>query len=158
MPLWLTVGAEYGLRAMVYMSSNWNGSPIPLHKIAAECEIPENYLSKVLQRLVVAGILRSYRGSKKGFSIVKDPSEISMLEVIEGVEGPIEMYFCVRSPESCKRSAACPVRMVMMEVQERALKTFSSTCIQDLLSKGRELETLGIASVSVNNSIPTTNS
>lgn len=146
MPLWLTVGAEYGLRAMVYMSNNWNGSPIPLHKIAAECEIPENYLSKVLQKLVVAGILRSYRGSKKGFSIVKEPSGISMLEVIEGVEGPLEMYFCVRSPESCKRSAVCPVRMVMMEVQEKALQTYSSTSLQDLLLKSRGLETRALPS------------
>lgn len=80
---------SYAVRAAVQLAQNQSSFPVPCSQLAASGNMPERFLLQVLRSLVTHGILRSTRGVEGGYSLVRDPSEISLLEVIEAIEGPM---------------------------------------------------------------------
>ena len=85
----LTRASTYALHALAYMAAQKSDRPIASHKIAADRHIPERFLLKVLKPLVSARVLLSIKGPNGGYRLAKSPSEITMLEVLEAVDGPI---------------------------------------------------------------------
>jgi Rrf2 family protein len=88
----LTRAASYALQAVAYMANHKKGKgdiPIASHKIAEERKIPERFLLKVLKPLVSADILLSIKGPNGGYRLARPASDITMLEVVEAVDGPI---------------------------------------------------------------------
>ena len=81
--------AEYGLIAVVHIAQNCKDGPVLAGRISKEYNISLTYLLKVLQQLVKANILRSRRGPHGGFSLARPAEEITMLEIIEAVDGPM---------------------------------------------------------------------
>lgn len=79
----------YAVRATLQLANNESLSPVPCSRLAAEGKMPERFLLQILRNLVTHGILRSTRGVDGGYSLVRPPSEISLLEVIEAIEGPL---------------------------------------------------------------------
>jgi Rrf2 family protein len=80
---------EYALLALGYIAKNQGDSVVSSEDIAQQYDIPLEYLLKILQELVRANVLRSKRGPRGGFSLAKSANKITMLEVIEAVEGPL---------------------------------------------------------------------
>ena len=78
-----------------------NENPIQLKNLAKELDLPENYLSKVLQTLNKANIINSFRGAKRGYKLAKKPEDITFLEIIETFEGPINGNLCLLDLDSC---------------------------------------------------------
>jgi Rrf2 family protein len=78
-----------------------NENPIQLKKLAKELDLPENYLSKVLQTLNKANIINSFRGAKRGYKLAKKPEDITFLEIIETFEGPVNGNLCLLDLDSC---------------------------------------------------------
>ncbi|GIW79307.1 MAG: Rrf2 family transcriptional regulator [Gemmatales bacterium] len=85
----LTRAASYAIHALVYMATQKHNKPMASHQIAQARGIPERFLLKVLKPLVAARILLSVKGPNGGYRLAKPPSEISLLEVLESVDGPI---------------------------------------------------------------------
>ncbi len=85
----LTRASSYALHAIVHIAQEDNGKTLPSHDIAKARKIPERFLLKVLKPLVSAGLLYSVKGPNGGYRLAKQPKEITMLEVIEAVDGPI---------------------------------------------------------------------
>ncbi len=86
----LTRASSYALHAIVHIASQENnGKTLASHDIARARKIPERFLLKVLKPLVSAGLLYSVKGPNGGYRLAKQPKDISMLEVIEAVDGPI---------------------------------------------------------------------
>ena len=85
----LTRASSYALHALEYMAESGQDKPVQSHRIARDRHIPERFLLKVLKPLVSARVLRSVKGPHGGYRLAKPPSKISMLEVVEAVEGPI---------------------------------------------------------------------
>src|SRR5258708_30345235 len=85
----LTRASSYALHALANMARQKPGTPVASHTIAREHGIPERFLLKVLNPLVSAGILSSLKGPHGGYRLARTPSDITLLEVIEAVEGPI---------------------------------------------------------------------
>jgi Rrf2 family protein len=88
----LTRASSYALQAVAYMANQKKGKeeqPIASHKIADERKIPERFLLKVLKPLVSAQILLSIKGPNGGYRLARPASEITMLDVVEAVDGPI---------------------------------------------------------------------
>lgn len=79
----------YAVRATLQLANNESLAPVPCSRLAAEGRMPERFLLQILRNLVTHGILRSTRGVDGGYSLVRPPSEISLLEVIEAIEGPL---------------------------------------------------------------------
>jgi len=85
----LTRASSYALHAMVHIAAKKPDTPLASHEIAQVHKIPERFLLKVLKPLVSAGLLLSVKGPRGGYRLAKPAKEISMLDVVEAVEGPI---------------------------------------------------------------------
>jgi Rrf2 family protein len=85
----LTRASTYALHAVAYMAAGKKGSPVASHVIAQDRGIPERFLLKVLKPLVSAQILISIKGPNGGYQLARTPNEITMLEILEAVDGPI---------------------------------------------------------------------
>ena len=101
-------------------------------EISRNQNIPETFLAKIFQRLSKAGLLRSSRGSKGGFSLGKPANEITMREVIEAIEGPIALNRCLRREGECEEEEVCPIHQVWEKAQERFLEILDRTTMEDL--------------------------
>ncbi len=85
----LTRASSYALHALAYMAAQKHNRPIPSHLVAKARGIPERFLLKVLKPLVSARVLVSVKGPNGGYRLARSASDVSLLEVIEGVDGPI---------------------------------------------------------------------
>ncbi len=79
----------YAVRATLQLAKSDTSTPVPCSQLASEGKMPERFLLQILRNLVTHGILRSTRGVDGGYSLVRSPDEISLLEVIEAIEGPL---------------------------------------------------------------------
>ncbi len=81
---------SYAVRATLQLAQNGSSAPVPCSKLASEGEMPERFLLQILRVLVTHGILKSTRGVEGGYSLSRSPEAISLLEVIEAIDGPLE--------------------------------------------------------------------
>jgi Rrf2 family protein len=79
----------YALQATLLLAQEERGEPIPCSRLAAEGAMPERFLLQILRSLVTHGILQSTRGVEGGYMLDRSPEEISLLEIIEAVDGPM---------------------------------------------------------------------
>lgn len=81
---------SYALQATLALAKNGTGEPIPCSRLAKEGQMPERFLLQILRNLVNHGILRSTRGVDGGYTLVRNPEDVSLLELIEAIDGPID--------------------------------------------------------------------
>lgn len=123
--------AEYALRAAVVLAAS-EEEPMLLPQIAEKTQVPQAYLSKVLQTLVRAGLVNSQRGLGGGFSLARPAVEIAVLDVVDAVD-PIERITgCPLSIES-HENHLCPLHRRLDDAIASIRSTFGSTCIGELV-------------------------
>lgn len=85
----ITTKSPYALRALVELSSMGLDTPVPIAELARRRDIPVQFLEQLFAVLRRAGLLRSQRGVKGGYTFARDPTEITVLEVVELLDGPV---------------------------------------------------------------------
>ncbi|KIX12566.1 RrF2 family transcriptional regulator [Dethiosulfatarculus sandiegensis] len=108
----LTRAGEYAVRCVLFLSLHEPSEIVNRKKISAAMDIPSQFLSKIAQRLSRGGLIVITQGSKGGYQLLRAPEEITLLDVIECVEGDIGLNTCILRPESCARTPGCPVHEV----------------------------------------------
>ena len=91
-PLHISQTAWYALQATLQLAVVYPTPHIPCGRLAQAGRMPERFLLQILRTLVVRGILRSIRGSDGGYALAKPPAEISLLDILEAIEGPITLH------------------------------------------------------------------
>ncbi len=137
----LTRAGEYAIRCVLYLSQHYGNSVVSKREIAEAMEIPAQFLGKVAQQLSRANILEITQGARGGYRLLCDPRDISLLEVVEAVDGPLFLNQCVLRPDSCHRSPLCAVHMVWEEARKNLRSTLSGANFAELSNKdycGRE--------------------
>ena len=102
----ITLEADYAMRIVHCLAKN--GHRMDAKSISDETGVTLRFSLKILRKLVSAGITKSYKGTQGGYELAKPPEEISLLEVIETVEGPIRLNRCTASEFICTRPKAEP--------------------------------------------------
>ncbi len=123
----ITKQTDYAIRCVLYLSQNHSEVKV-VDEIARAKSIPKVFLAKILQKLARAGIVRSHRGVKGGFELAKRPKDISLLDVIEAIEGPVAMNICAIDKRMCNLSNTCsvhPVWIKLREETERKLRRYN---------------------------------
>ena len=115
----VTRRGEYGLTAATYLACQKPGDLSQIHEIAAHCDLPEPFLAQILRRLVLSGIVRSKKGARGGFQLAKPAAEISFLDVLEALEGPVAVNQCQHTA-GCDNKGNCS----MESVWDRAQRAF----------------------------------
>src|SRR5512142_297105 len=108
----LTRESDYGIRSVLYLARQPIKKVSFINEISEEYKIPRSFLAKILQKLVKAKIVRSYRGVKGGFSLAREAKEISVLDVMEAIEGKTALNLCLTDKKKWDFSRHCPVHSV----------------------------------------------
>ena len=138
MGLRLTRAADYALRAMMHVGSLPEGGVALKDDVAQAQRIPSSFTAKILRKLVKTGLLTSARGVNGGFALARPAAQINLLEIVEGIEGPIQLTDCAPDPEHCTLSHDCPASGVWVEVQRQMTALLRETTLEALLSTPRK--------------------
>lgn len=143
--LQLTRDGEYAVRAVLHlaMRAGAKGGGAEgvslIHEIATAQDVPKSYLSKIMQSLVKAGLVKSRRGAKGGFTLAQPPERITLRQTIEAVEGPINLNICLIRKGECPRDEVCPVHLVWAEAQRKLFEILDSKTMAELARDGEYL-------------------
>lgn len=131
--LQITRQTEYAIRGLQELARSNQENPVQLKAIAGACEVSEAFLAKIFQMLAQAGIVRSHRGVKGGFSMGKDPAEITLREIVEVCEGGIVLNHCLRKVNPCQDAGTCAVANVWREAQNALTGALDRTSLADVI-------------------------
>lgn len=123
----ITRQADYAIRAVLYLSKMGNGQRASTSQIAQEQHIPPSFLAKIVSQLSVAGLLQTSRGARGGVSLARAPKDITLLEVIEAIDGPILLNECVADEANCTFTEDCPLRPVWCDAQAELVARLEGT-------------------------------
>src|SRR5512138_237162 len=105
----LTRKGEYAIRGIVYLAQQPPGKIALISEIAEATDVPQTFLAKIFQSFAKLGLVQSFRGTGGGFLLGRSPSQITLRQVVEAVEGPIMPNRCLIAEGTCDRSARCLV-------------------------------------------------
>ena len=128
-------GTDYGIQGILYLARQPLDKVSLLHTVAQVQNVPESYLAKIFQDLAKAGLVRSHRGAKGGFSLGRPSSQITLRQVIEALQGPISLNRCLDIREGCVNSETCPVADVLRKAQQQMLATLDAASLDGLVAK-----------------------
>jgi Rrf2 family protein len=134
----LTRAADYAVRVMIHLAELPPGSRVSRSELSIAAECPEQFLCKVLQSLARAGLIASHRGNTGGFELDDRHRSASILEVVEAIEGTIQLNTCLNHDHSCVRQDWCPAHNVWAEAQQAMIAVLHGAKIDALAVNGRE--------------------
>lgn len=131
----ITRQADYAVRAVLHLARMGSNDRAATSTVAREQNIPPSFLAKIISQLSIAGLLHTSRGAHGGVTLARDPSDISLLEVVEAIDGPIQLNECVGNEGSCTFDESCPIKPVWCDAQEELVNRLRSTNFADMLTK-----------------------
>ncbi len=146
---------EYALQAVLYLGSRSRGEAILQRQISADLDIPPHFLGKVLQALTRRGLVSSQKGKTGGFRLARSPKTISLLDVIQAVDGLGVLDGCLLGFPGCSDDHPCPfheewkqAKQIVLEGLEQRNVAALSKGMEPKLAwlKSRDLVTLSIGS------------
>jgi Rrf2 family protein len=134
MRLELTHRGAYAIRAVLTLAREHGGGVVPARAIAREMDIPVRFLPQVLGDLARAGLVEARLGRAGGYRLTRDPHRVSLLEVIEAVEGDARRQTCVLTGRHCGESPeACDVHDIFSDAQVAILTRLADTSVADIV-------------------------
>ena len=130
----ISTKGRYGLRILMDLAIHQSEKPRLIRDIAKSQQISEKYISRLVIALRKAGMIRSVRGVNGGFHIAMKPEDITLLDVIEVMEGPLSIVDCVSAPKKCAHSANCAPREIWGKLNEDIRGLMRQTTLADILA------------------------
>ncbi|HOS96955.1 MAG TPA: Rrf2 family transcriptional regulator [Deltaproteobacteria bacterium] len=136
----LSTRSRYGVRLMLDLAIAHQGGKgqVFLKDIAGQEGISEKYLSLIMIPLKAAGLVTSTRGAHGGYSLARNPSQITLREIVDVLEGGTCLVDCVKNPDVCPRSGTCTSRDLWSALSGKISETLDSITLEDLAGKSRE--------------------
>lgn len=131
----ITRQADYALRAILYLARLEPKQRAATSLIAQEQEIPPSFLAKIISQLSIAGLINTSRGARGGVSLARKPEEISLLDVVEAIDGPITLNECVGDPSVCSFGDHCPIHEVWCEAKTELVRKLQASTFDTLLKR-----------------------
>jgi Rrf2 family protein len=125
----LSKKTDYGMELMITLAKNYRQGPLSLRQIAKQKKLPFKYLEQVAIPLRESGLIRAKQGKGGGYFLKKKPEKISVAEVVEILEGPVEVGYCA----GCPKIADCGQKDVWTEVGDKVRETIEGKTLADLI-------------------------
>ncbi|SDE90801.1 transcriptional regulator, BadM/Rrf2 family [Pricia antarctica] len=134
----LSKKTKYGLKALTYLASQKENTPVQIAEISEKENISQKFLESILLSLRKSGFLGSKKGKGGGYYLIKYPKEILMTDVMRILEGPIAMVPCVslnfyEKCDDCPDEATCSVNKLMLMVRDANLDVYRNNTLADLI-------------------------
>jgi Rrf2 family protein len=139
MRLELNRESEYAIRALVLLAVD-GGRPMSGREIAARTDVPERFLARVLVQLGAAGIVESRIGRTGGYVLRRASDELSLLEIVESLEGPTRSVRCVLRQQGCDPSQPCAMHPIWATAQDGVIDTLGETTLATLAMSERQID------------------
>lgn len=128
----ITRQADYALRTMVYLARKPLDQKASTSAIAEEKQIPSSFLAKIISQLSIAGLINTSRGAHGGVSLARPASAISLMDVIEAIDGPIRMSECTTNPDSCPFTEDCSMYELWCVMRDELVNKLRETKFSQL--------------------------
>ncbi len=128
----LSTKGRYSVKAMVDLAINSTNGPVNIKSIAERQNISEYYLEQLFATLRKANIISSIRGASGGYTLGKEPKDISIKEIINAVEGPVGISNCIEG-ETCSNMDSCPTRLLWFRLSESINSIMENTSLEDMI-------------------------
>jgi len=133
----ITRGTDYAVRVMIHLAGLPPGSRAQQSELSNASDVSGHFLSKVLQQLVRSRLVRSQRGSGGGYALAVPAASVSLLDVVEAIEGPVRLNLCLIKGPSCARKSCCPAHPVWVEAQDALENILGAASMASLASQAK---------------------
>jgi Rrf2 family protein len=130
----ITRQADYAIRAVLYLARLGPNQRAATSIVAAEQKIPPSFLAKIISQLSIAGLLHTSRGARGGVSLAREAKEISLLDVVEAIDGPILLNECVNDGNTCTFESECPLHGIWTDAQVHLVKSLKAARFDALIN------------------------
>jgi Rrf2 family protein len=128
----LSTKGRYGVKAMVDLAIHYGGEPVSIKSISERQKISEYYLEQLFSSLRKANLIKSVRGAQGGYVLNKAPKDITIYDIMEVLEGPIEISSCLEKND-CKNVDCCATRLLWAKLKNSFDSVTKTTTLQDIL-------------------------
>jgi len=129
---------DYAVRVIFDLASLPQNGRASTQEIADRQNIPSPFLAKIISQLSLSGLVTTYRGAGGGVRLAQPPEEISLLRVIEALEGPIRLNRCAIQPSLCPREGFCPIHDTWAKAQADLTSLLEATTFDDLATLAQQ--------------------
>lgn len=145
-----TAKTEYAVRAIIEIALVSDDKPAQVREIASKQAIPERFLEQVMAALKKASLIESIRGAQGGYRLTRPASEITMAQIIEAIEGPMQVMECLSKDnehQKCHQASLCAVKDVWASVQSSIVEALDSISLAKLTDnyKAKQKDSVGSA-------------
>jgi len=131
----ITRASDYAVRVMIHLASLPPGLKVRQAELSQATDVSGHFLSKVLQQLVRSRFIRSQRGSGGGYVLAISANSVSLLDVVEAMEGPVRLNQCVEEGPSCERKLWCPAHQVWVQAQAAVVNVLRGASMASLAAQ-----------------------
>jgi Rrf2 family cysteine metabolism transcriptional repressor len=139
----LSSRSRYGFRAILELAVGYGEGPIQIKTIADREDISNKYLEQLIAMLKAAGLVRSVRGPRGGYTLAKPPSDIRLDEVFSTLEGPLVAVDCLEHPTFCPKCTDCVTRRIWSQMQDAVLDVLRTKTLQDMVDMSKGMDKSG---------------
>lgn len=129
----LSTKGRYGVKAMFELALQYGGEPVSIKEIADKLNISDYYLEQLFGTLRKSGLVNSTRGAQGGYVLSKAPELITAADILNVLEGPIEISDCIADDMNCSRSNYCATRLLWIKISDSVNNVINSVTLQDML-------------------------
>lgn len=127
----ISEGANLAIHAMAYLAALEPGQSASVARMAADLKVSKDHLGKVMQRLTPLGLVSSRRGPKGGFTLAASPEEVTLLQIVEAIEGPLRAPGCLLGQPVC-RPGTCSLNHLARKIHDQVVEVLSQTRLAEL--------------------------
>jgi len=135
----LSTRSRYGTRMMIDMAQRYDNGPVQIGDIAQRINVSVKYLEQLVIPLKKAGYITSVRGPKGGHMLTRAPHEITVGEIVDVLEGGINLSNCVEDPKVCEKSKECLTRNLWEEATKAMRDKLDSTTLAQMIESGKTI-------------------
>lgn len=133
----LTKKSKYGLKAVLVLAEHPGGGPVQISELADRQRLPRKFLEAILLELKRHGLLQSKKGKGGGYSLSRDPSEVTLGQIIRALDGPLALIPCVSQTayqkcDECIDEETCGIRLAMKAVRDATAQILDNTSLAAL--------------------------
>lgn len=139
----LSTKSRYGLRAMLVLAIRNDDEPIMTKEIAEAQNLPATYLEQLMLALRKANLVNATRGAKGGYKLARKPEQISLAQIIEALEGDLDIANCADVPSCCIDPSACALKDIFDEANKTLYGYFDRISLAELVERQRAKEGSG---------------
>ncbi|HBM81947.1 MAG: Rrf2 family transcriptional regulator [Clostridiales bacterium] len=135
----LSTKGQYGVKAMFDLALHYGDIPISLREVAKRQDISEYYLEQLIAVLRRKNLVKSVRGAQGGYVLSRDPSSITVGEILDALEGPVEISECLEGNSECLKMSCCVTRLIWIKIRTAINDVVNSITLKDMINDYQNL-------------------